>query len=147
MSANFHLSLPCKDLKKTEEFYSNILETKVGRSANNWIDLNLFGNQITFTKSGDFNFSFKNYRLGEQILPSFHFGIIVNIDDFGMLYARILKLDIEVSITTTFMKSSIGEHVSFFIKDPNDYMIEFKCFKNGADVFKLQKESTRGIIK
>ena len=80
MLANFHLSLPCKDLKKTEEFYSNILETKVGRSANNWIDLNLFGNQITFTKSGDFNFSFKNYRLGEQILPSFHFGIIVTLN-------------------------------------------------------------------
>ena len=60
MSANFHLSLPCKDLKTTEEFYSKILETPMGRTANNWIDLNLFGNQITFTKSGDFNFSFKN---------------------------------------------------------------------------------------
>jgi|SaaInlV_100m_DNA_5_1039725.scaffolds.fasta_scaffold13576_5 uncharacterized protein len=142
MSANFHLSLPCKDLKTTEEFYSKILETPMGRTANNWIDLNLFGNQITFTKSGDFNFSFKNYRLGGQILPSFHFGIIVNIDDFGMLYARILKLDIEVSITTTFMKNSIGEHVSFFIKDPNDYMIEFKCFKDGSDVFKSQNKST-----
>ena len=90
MSANFHLSLPCTDIEKTKEFYTEILKTKVGRSTNSWIDIDLFGNQITFTKSGDFNFEFKNYRLGEQILPSFHFGIIINIDDFGILYSRLL---------------------------------------------------------
>lgn len=140
MSANFHLSLPCKEVEKTKEFYSEILKTKIGRSTSNWIDIDLFGNQITFTKSGDFNFEFKNYRLGEQILPSFHFGIIINIDDFGKLYSRLLQLDIGVTIKTTFMKNNIGEHLSFFVKDPNDYMIEFKCFKKDTEVFKLQKK-------
>lgn len=136
MDANFHLSLPCKDIEKTKDFYSEILKTNIGRSTNNWIDIDLFGNQITFTKSGDFNFEFKNYRLGKHILPSFHFGIIINTADFGKLYSRLLHLDIGSTIKTTFMEDSIGEHLSFFVKDPNDYMIEFKCFKNEIDTFK-----------
>lgn len=137
MNANFHLSLPCKDIDKTRTFYSETLKTKIGRSTNTWIDINLFGNQITFTKSGDYNFDFKNYRLDEQILPSFHFGVIMNINEFGELYAKLLQLNIGTTIKTRFMRNRIGEHLSFFIKDPNDYMIEFKCFKNDTEVFKL----------
>lgn len=138
MNPNFHLSLPCKDIEETKKFYSEILKSKIGRSTNNWFDLNLFGNQVTFTKSGDFNFEFKNYRLEDQILPSFHFGIIIQIEDFGRLYARLLQLDIGTTIKTTFMENNIGEHLSFFVKDPNDYMIEFKCFKNSNEAFKSE---------
>lgn len=139
MGSNFHLSLPCRDIEKTKAFYSEILDSNIGRNTNTWIDVDLFGNQITFTQSGDFNFDFKNYRLGDQILPSFHFGIIINIDDFGQLYSRLLQLDIGVTLQTTYMKAHVGEHLSFFLKDPNDYMIEFKCFKNHSEVFKTQK--------
>jgi uncharacterized protein len=139
MGSNFHLSLPCRDIEKTKAFYSEILDSNIGRNTNTWIDVDLFGNQITFTQSGDFNFDFKNYRLGDQILPSFHFGIIINIDHFGQLYSRLLQLDIGVTLQTTYMKAHVGEHLSFFLKDPNDYMIEFKCFKNHSEVFKTQK--------
>lgn len=139
MGSNFHLSLPCRDIEKTKAFYSEILDSNIGRNTNTWIDVDLFGNQITFTQSGDFNFDFKNYRLGDQILPSFHFGIIINIDDFGQLYSRLLQLDIGVTLQTTYMKAHVGEHLSFFLKDPNNYMIEFKCFKNHSEVFKTQK--------
>jgi extradiol dioxygenase family protein len=135
MEANFHLSLPCKDLEETKEFYLKILKTKIGRSSSNWIDVDLFGNQITFTQSGDFNFDYKDYRLGDQVLPSFHFGIIIDINDFGKIYGRLMQLDIGITIKTIFMKDSIGEHLSFFLKDPNDYIIEFKCFKKEDETF------------
>ena len=95
MAANFHLSLPCRDVYKTRVFYSEILKAKVGRINTAWLDINLYGNQITFVKPGDFNFEFKNYRLGEQILPSFHFGIIMDVVAFGKLYREIIQLDIE----------------------------------------------------
>jgi extradiol dioxygenase family protein len=135
MAANFHLSIPCRDIYKTRVFYSEILKAKVGRTNNAWLDINLYGNQITFVKSGDFNFEFKNYRLGEQILPSFHFGIIMDIEAFGKLYREIIQLDIGTSVKTKFMKDSVGEHLSFFVKDPDNYMLEFKCFKNDKEVF------------
>lgn len=138
MNSNFHLSLPCKDIEKTKTFYLYILKSAIGRNTNSWIDINLYGNQITFTKSGSFNFEYKNYRLGNQILPSFHFGIIVNVRDFDNLYARLLKLNINISNKTTFMQDSLGEHQSFFVTDPNEYKIEFKCFKNRSNTFKRE---------
>ncbi|WP_299136671.1 VOC family protein [uncultured Tenacibaculum sp.] len=136
MSANFHLSLPCKDVATTKTFYTEVFNVELGRNTNSWLDINLFGNQITFTKSGEFNFEFKNYRLDEHILPSFHFGIILDIDEFGKLYGKLLQMDIGVTIETTFMKGNVGEHLSFFVKDPNGYMIEFKSFKEKSSIFK-----------
>jgi len=131
----FHLSLPCEDIEKTKTFYLDILGAKLGRNSSNWLDINLYDNQITFTKAGIFNFDFKNYRFGEQILPSFHFGVIIDVDLWGKLYSKLFQMNLEVTTEATFLEDKIGEHLSFFIKDPNGYMIEFKSFKNDEEVF------------
>jgi extradiol dioxygenase family protein len=135
MKANFHLALPCRDLKKTKVFYIDALGAKMGRNSENWIDIDLYGNQLTFTTAGDFNFDFKNYRLGDQILPSFHFGIIVDVELWGQLYARLVSQPLNLTPKATHMKGKTGEHLSFFVKDPNGYMVEFKSFKNEDEVF------------
>ena len=43
--------------------------------------------------------------------------------------------NLEVVAQTTFLKDKNGEHLSFFIKDPNDYMLEFKSFKDSSQMF------------
>lgn len=136
MNAPFHLSLPCLDIEATKNFYVNKLGADLGRVAQNWLDINLFGNQITFTTSGKFNFSFQNYSFEGKILPSFHFGIIINKDTWDKLYNRITAQQIELFEEITFLKGKKGEHTSFFVKDPNDYMVEFKTFATKEDVFK-----------
>jgi len=133
--AEFHLALPCKDLEKTKDFYNYKLGAKLGRFTDGWADINLYGNQITFTKAGDFDFNFKNYRLGEQILPSFHFGVIIDLETWGKLYSRLFSMDLEVTTEVTFFENKVGEHLSFFVKDPNDYMVEFKSFKDHGEIF------------
>jgi len=135
MKTAFHLALPCEDIKATKEFYTNILGATQGRRADKWVDINLYDNQLTFTEAGTFNFNFKNYKLGENILPSFHFGVIISVDEWGKLYTKLFQSNKEVSTEVTFMKNKIGEHLSFFITDPNGYMIEFKSFKNKNEVF------------
>lgn len=136
MESKFHLALPCKDIKATKTFYTSILGTEVGRETLKWIDINLFGNQITFTQSGKFNFEFKDYLFGKTKLPSFHFGVIVDIDVWGLLYTTLLKnKEVEVTTEVTFMKGNVGEHISFFITDPNGYCIEFKSFNDTNEVF------------
>jgi|TARA_R110000787_G_scaffold22588_2_gene65437 extradiol dioxygenase family protein len=137
MKAPFHLALPCKNLEQTKLFYKDVLGAQIGRTRNNWIDVNLFENQITFTEAGSFNFEFKNYRLGEKILPSFHFGIIIDVDLWGKLYSKLFEMDLEVTTEATFFENKAGEHLSFFIKDPNGYMIEFKSFKNYGEIFSV----------
>ena len=134
-NAEFHLALPCGDLEKTKDFYTNTLGAKLGRDTDNWVDINLHGNQITFTKAGEFSFDFKNYRLGDQILPSFHFGVIIDVDTWGKLYSRLFSMDLEVTTEVTFFENKVGEHLSFFVKDPNGYMVEFKSFKDHREIF------------
>lgn len=129
------MSLPCIDVKETKDFYTNSIGASLGRTAEHWADIDLFGHQITFIQADKFNFSSPNYVLEGKILPSFHFGVIVDVDTWGELYTKLSKSDLEVVTQTTFLKDKTGEHLSFFINDPNDYMIEFKSFKNPKDMF------------
>lgn len=135
MQASFHLSLPCIDVESTKNFYVNKLGAAIGRSGTNWIDINLYGNQITFTKSGRFDFNYQNYSFEGKILPSFHFGIIVDITTWGKVYAKVNAANIEVFDEITFLKNKKGEHISFFVKDPNGFMVEFKSFSQEEEVF------------
>lgn len=131
----FHLSLPCINLEDTKKFYVGTLGAEVGRNTNTWLDINLYGSQITFTKSGDFDFKFKNYRLDNEIIPSFHFGIIVDIDLWSKLYTELFKTDLEITTEVRYFENEVGEHLSFFIKDPNGFKVEFKSFKNPEETF------------
>lgn len=137
MKILFHLALPCEDIEQTKDFYINTLGAALGRHTQNWIDINLFGHQITFTKVGDFNFNYKNYRLDEHILPAFHFGVIVDTDTWGKIYSKLFTQNIEVTTEATFLENKIGEHLSFFVTDPNGYKIEFKSFKNIREIFEV----------
>ena len=135
MNAQFHLALPCKNTEETKIFYVDIIGAVLGRSTEKWLDINLFGNQLTFTQAGEFAFDFKSYKLDDYILPSFHFGVIVTVDTWGALYTKPFQMDLEVTTEATFMEGKIGEHLSFFVQDPNGYMLEFKSFKDSEEVF------------
>lgn len=135
METSFHMSLPCLSVKETKNFYTNTIGGSLGRVTENWVDINLFGHQLTFIKAEKFNFNNPNYVFEGKILPSFHFGVIVDVETWGKIYARLNEQNLEVVTQTTFLKDKIGEHLSFFIKDPNDYMLEFKSFKNADQMF------------
>ena len=79
MRASFHVSLPCKSIKATKKFYIDNIGATLGRNTQNWVDINLFGNQLTFIKAKNFNFNNPNYVFEGKILPSFHFGIVLDI--------------------------------------------------------------------
>lgn len=133
----FHLSLPCRNLVETKMFYLDTVGASLGRYSNNWADINLFGHQITFTQAGKFNFNSPNYIFEEKIIPSFHYGIILNVDAWGTMYAKLNGFNLELVTRATFLKNKSGEHLSFFVKDPNGYMLEFKSFKEPKQVFSV----------
>ncbi|MFL0353877.1 VOC family protein [Xanthomarina sp. GH4-25] len=136
MNTSFHMSLPCLSVKETKVFYTNSIGATLGRHTQNWVDINLFGHQLTFIKAEKFHFNSPNYVFEGKILPSFHFGVIVDQNTWNDIYSKLKKLDLEVVEKTTFLENKAGEHNSFFIKDPNDYMLEFKCFTDSKSVFK-----------
>ena len=136
MSTSFHISLPCKDIEKTRSFYTAALGARIGRSSSNWLDIDLFGHQMTFTKGKKFNFNYPHYNFEGQILPSFHFGVILGEKDWNGLYHKLTDAQSQNIDKGIFLLDKSGEHQSFFVKDPDDYTIEFKCFKNPEEVFK-----------
>jgi extradiol dioxygenase family protein len=135
MKSNFHISLPCSDIDATRSFYIDDLGAIEGRSAGNWIDIDLFGHQMTFTKGKKFSFVYPHYNFQGHILPSFHFGVILQEQDWTKLYHALKEKQVECADEGTFLLSQSGEHKSFFIKDPDDYSIEFKCFKDSKEIF------------
>ena len=136
MGTSFHMSLPCLSIKATESFYVNNIGASLGRKTQSWMDINLFGNQITFIKAEKFNFSSPNYVFEGKILPSFHFGVIVDLKDWEEIYETCKQKKLDLVTQSKFLEGKTGEHISFFIKDPNDYMLEFKSFKNSEAIFK-----------
>ena len=42
----FHLAIPVFDLEESRAFYKTVLGCSEGRSANTWVDFNLFGHQL-----------------------------------------------------------------------------------------------------
>ncbi|MFC2109386.1 VOC family protein [Bacteroidota bacterium] len=130
---NFHISLPCTNIEETKKFYVETLGAELGRSANNWIDINLYENQLTFNNSGKFKFKYPNYTFEKEILPSFHFGVILEEELWKELYDKLKTF--KMISKTDFLTGKTGEHSSIFIKDPNGYVIEFKTFKKENAVF------------
>lgn len=135
MATQFHLALPCVNVNKTRTFYVDILGATVGRSAVKWADVNLYNNQITFTECGPFKFECKSYSFNGDILPSFHFGIILDRNEWNSVLERLKSKKYKIVSEVKFLESKVGEHQSFFVKDPNDYTVEFKCFANSKEVF------------
>lgn len=135
MAVQFHLALPCVSINNTRLFYEGILGAQIGRSAVKWADINLFDHQITFTECGPFKFDSKSYSFNGDILPSFHFGVILDKAEWEKVRERLTSKNISIVSQVKFLENKTGEHESFFVKDPNDYTVEFKCFSKASDVF------------
>lgn len=135
MATQFHLALPCINVNKTRAFYKDILGATIGRSAIKWADVNLYNNQITFTECGPFKFECRSYSFNGDILPSFHFGIILDKAEWDTVLNRLQSKHYKIESQVNFLENKTGEHQSFFVKDPNDYTVEFKCFTNVNEVF------------
>jgi len=132
---NFHISLPCENVDLTRDFYVNELGFSIGREAANWVDINLFGNQLTFAESKNNSIATQHYLLDNQRLPLFHIGVILNHDDWKEMLEKLSSkpfLEINKSV---FLHDQVGEHSSFFVLDPNGYYLEFKTFTNLKEIF------------
>ena len=132
----FHLAFPVSDLKKTKEFYMQVLGCSVGRESNKWVDLNLHGHQIVAHLSPKDCFStVTNLVDGDQI-SSRHFGVILPWNDWEKLCEKIIDLGLQFIIKPKIrFKNKKGEQGTFFINDPSGNVLEFKTFKNDHMVF------------
>jgi uncharacterized protein len=127
-AAIFHLSLPVHDLAETQQFYCSVLGALPGRATGDWIDLVLFGHQVTF------------HHRPEQVLPPEaqglqHFGAILTWEDWDALCGAVQASGHPLFMPPTiFGQGTEAEHGKLLLRDPNGYMLEFKTYRNMAFV-------------
>ena len=133
----FHIAFPVDDLAAARHFYGNVLGLPEGRSADHWIDFNLFGHQIVAhyrpKRSGETAHS--NPVDGHDV-PIPHFGVVLNQSDWETLAERLRAAQIEFVIEPyTRFKGEVGEQSTMFFLDPAGNALEFKAFADLDQLF------------
>lgn len=119
-----HLSLPVRDLAEAERFYVDVLGAEVGRRRQGWLDVWLFGAQITL------------HEAPEAVLPADgqgprHFGAVLSRPAWERYAARAMAAGVRfVRPIVTDRPGAPDEQTKFMIADPSGNHIEFKTYPN-----------------
>lgn len=135
----FHLSIPVRDIESTKEFYAGGLGCRIGRQSAVAIMLDFFGHQIVAQVTEDLG------TPQSSIYPR-HFGLVCQTEkEWTELRDRAKKNQLTFfrEPQRRFSGKPI-EHLSFFLKDPSDNLLEFKYYLNANAIFGEQSFSQIG---
>ena len=133
----FHLAFPVHDLDEARCFYGGLMGLPEGRSADTWIDFDLFGHQIvTHFKPGMTAAEAHANPVDGHDVPVPHFGVVLEMDAFDALAARLKAAGVRFVIEPYVrFKGEVGEQATMFFLDPSGNALEFKAFKDRALLF------------
>lgn len=132
----FHLAFPVDDLAAARRFYGELLGCREGRSAEEWVDFDLYGHQIVAHLAPNAaNARATNPVDGEQV-PVPHFGIVLPMDEWKALAARLEGAGVDFVIAPTIrFAGQPGEQATMFFLDPAGNALEFKAMAEPGSLF------------
>lgn len=131
----FHLAFPVHDLHAARSFYGDVLGCPEGRSAEHWVDFDLFGHQIVAHLTGERPERSVHPVDGDDV-PVPHFGLLLDPDDWSALADRLRAAGTDFVIEPhTRFAGEPGEQSTMFVLDPSGNALEFKAFRDDAQVF------------
>lgn len=132
----FHLAFPVDDLAAARRFYGELLGCREGRSAEEWVDFDLYGHQIVAHLAPNAaNARATNPVDGEQV-PVPHFGIVLPMDEWKALAARLEGAGVDFVIPPTIrFAGQPGEQATMFFLDPAGNALEFKAMAEPGSLF------------
>ncbi|WP_345785542.1 VOC family protein [Roseibacillus persicicus] len=131
----FHLAYSISDLEATRKFYGKILGCREGRSTEQWIDFDFWGNQLSL-HLGTFVESSTESQVAGKSVPMPHFGAVLEWHEFHALASRLKDAGSEfIEEPQIRFADEPGEQATFFVKDPSGNALEFKSFKNPEGLF------------
>ena len=131
----FHLAFPVDDLAAARRFYGELLGCPEGRSADHWVDFDLHGHQIVAHLAPDAVRARATNRVDGDDVPVPHFGLVLSMDEWRALAAR-LKGAVEFVIEPTVrFEGQPGEQATMFLLDPAGNPLEFKAMADPAKLF------------
>ena len=134
----FHLAMPVDCLAKARRFYLGALGCREGRSAERWVDFDLFGHQLSLhlvEGSGDLG---ANPVDGDSV-PIPHFGVVLLWEDWHTLKERLISANTVFVIEPRIrFVGEPGEQATLFFRDPAGNALEFKSFRDPSLLFATQ---------
>ncbi|WP_299866930.1 VOC family protein [uncultured Hoeflea sp.] len=133
----FHLAFPIRDLEETRRFYGEVLGCPMGRSSETWIDFDLFGHQMSAHLRPEPDQPAATGAVDGEAVPIPHFGVVLAMDDWKALAARLeAASDIDWILTPRVrFEGQPGEQATLFLRDPSGNALEFKGFADLDQVF------------
>ena len=132
----FHLAIPVKDVEKCRTFYRDILGCDEGRSSDKWVDFNFFGHQFVIHESPFEKENKIENTVDGHAVPVPHFGVILPWEEFEVFseHLKSKKIDFIIEPYVRF-KGQVGEQATLFFYDPAGNALEFKAFRDTAQIF------------
>lgn len=139
MSTNlrpFHLAFPVHDLAAARAFYGGTMGCAEGRSAADWVDFDFFGHQIVAHLAPGQSGDRARTKVDGHGVPVPHFGVVLAMEDWRALAARLRDAGVEFAIEPTVrFVGEPGEQATMFFRDLSGNALEIKAFENLDSLF------------
>jgi len=134
----FHVALQVRDIAEARGFYKEIVGCSEGRSAEHWVDFNLYGHQLVChlnpALGSNGHIASHHNPVDGHSVPVPHCGVVLEMADWNTLAKRLqahkLKFIVEPYVR---FQGQPGEQATLFFLDPSGNALEFKAFKNIAE--------------
>jgi extradiol dioxygenase family protein len=136
MRPPFHIAFPVHDLEAARAFYKDILGCPEGRSADTWVDFDLFGHQIVAHLAPEKTVPDAANRVDGHDVPVPHFGVVLGLPEWRALAERLESADARFLIEPYVrFAGQPGEQATLFVADPSGNALEFKAFADLSQLF------------
>lgn len=132
----FHLAFAVDDLAAARHFYGDLLQCSEGRSDERWVDFDFYGHQLVAHLVDEMAGAGDSNPVDGDDVPVPHFGVVLDWGDFEALRDRLQAAGVEWVIDSTVrFKGEPGEQATMFVRDPAGNALEFKAFRDKAQLF------------
>jgi extradiol dioxygenase family protein len=132
----FHLAFPVHDIAAARAFYGGVMGCPEGRSADTWVDFNLFGHQIVAHLHPGMDSRPHHNPVDGDDVPVPHFGVVLAPGDWEALAGRLRAAGVRFVIEPHVrFKGEVGEQATMFFLDPSGNALEFKAFHDLGKLF------------
>ena len=132
----FHLALPVHDLAAARAFYGGTLGCAEGRSAERWVDFDLYGHQLVAHLDERAAPAATSNPVDGHDVPVPHFGVVLTMPDWQALADRLTAAGTVFGIAPHIrFRGQPGEQATMFFRDPSGNALEFKAFAHDSQIF------------
>jgi hypothetical protein len=142
MLTPFHVAVQVRDIPEAREFYGTKLGFPEGRSAEHWVDFDMFGHQFVVHLNPSLGRAGQVAQIMNPVdghgVPVPHCGVVLTLPQWETFAARLRGvIDRFVIEPYVRFKGQPGEQATMFFLDPSGNALEFKAFRDiGTELFR-----------